>query len=226
MEHIISTMDILQQIIKEKNEIKSTSHKVYNQLIKEILTGELPKESRLNEAKITARFKTSRTPVREAFRKLEEDGLVEYIPNRGVFVKGLSENEIDDMLSIRAYLEVKAVELTISRLTEEDEENLAAIFKHMEFYTKKGDVQKMIDINYAFHRLLYQACHDRLLEKTLLTYQTYSNYCCPPNYFARGFLRRTLEEHRQIYRAIVNKDADAAVKAMSHHMEATIKRSR
>ena len=218
-------MDVLQRIIKEKKEIRSLSDKIYNQLLKEILTGKLPKDSRLNEATLTAKYKISRTPLREAFKRLQEDGLVEYISNRGVFVRGLNESEISDMLETRAFLEVKAVEWCISRITEEEEEDLSAIFKHMEFYTKKGDIQKMIEINYAFHRLIYKASHDRLLEKTLLTYQNYCNYCCPPNYFARGFLRRTLEEHRQIYRAIVNKDVNAAVNAMQTHMVATIKRS-
>lgn len=218
-------MDILQKIIKEKNEIKSTSDKVYNQLLREILTGKIAKDSRLNEAKLTAKYKISRTPLREAFKRLQEDGLVEYIQNRGVFVRGLSENEIIGMLETRAYLEVKAVEYCVSRITEEEEEDLSAIFKHMEFYTKKGDIQKMIEIDYAFHRLIYRASHDRLMEKTLLTYQNYCNYCCPPNYFARGFLRRTLEEHRQIYRAIISKDPAAATNAMKQHIEATIKRS-
>ena len=219
-------MDVLQRIIKEKNEIKSLSDKIYNLLLRDILTGKFPKDSRLNEATLTVKYKTSRTPLREAFKRLQEDGLVEYISNRGVFVRGLSESEISDMLETRALLEVKAVEWCISRITEEEEEDLSAIFKHMEFYTKKGDIQKMIEINYAFHRLLYKASHDRLLEKTLLTYQNYCNYCCPPNYFARGFLRRTLEEHRQVYRAIMSKDLNAAVNAMRLHMEATIKRSK
>lgn len=218
-------MDILQKIVKEKNGSKSTSDKIYNQLIKEILTGKLEKGSRLNEATLTTKHKASRTPVRDAFRRLEADGLVEYIPNRGVFVLGLSQEEIRDMLDTRALLEVRAVELCVQRLTEEDEEDLTTIFKHMEFYTKKSDVQKMIDIDYAFHRLIYRGSHDRLLEKTLLNYQSYCDYCCPPNYFARGFLRRTLEEHRQIYRAIINKDLETARKTMMHHMENTIKRS-
>ena len=218
-------MDALQRIIKEKNEIKSLSDKIYNQLLREILTGKIPKDTRLNEAKLTVKYKTSRTPLREAFKRLQEDGLVEYISNRGVFVRGLSESEIGDMLETRAFLEIKATEWCISRITEEEIEDISAIFKHMEFYTKKGDIQKMIEINYAFHRLIYKASHDRLLEKTLLTYQNYCNYCCPPNYFARGFLRRTLEEHRQIYRAIINKDHTAAANAMKAHMDATIKRS-
>ena len=211
--------------IKVDKSARPLSADMYSELRADILSGEIPDNSKLTEHAICKKYNVSRTPVREAFKRLQEDGLVEYISNRGVFVRGLSESEIGDMLETRAFLEIKATEWCISRITEEEIEDISAIFKHMEFYTKKGDIQKMIEINYAFHRLIYKASHDRLLEKTLLTYQNYCNYCCPPNYFARGFLRRTLEEHRQIYRAIINKDQTAAANAMKAHMDATIKRS-
>lgn len=218
-------MDILQQITLEKNEQKSLPDKVYDELLRDILTGHLERDSRLNEAKLCKAYGTSRTPLREAFRRLERDGLVEYIPNRGEFVKGFTQGEIEDMLHMRVELETLAVGWVIERITEEEEKELASIFKYMEFYTKKNDIQKMIDINYAFNRLLYKFTHDRHLEKTLNAYQIYTNYCCPPNYFAKNYLTTVLEERRRIYRAIVRKDIPAATKAMRTHMEKSIKRS-
>lgn len=218
-------MDILKQIENEKNEPKALPDKVYDALLRDILTGRLEKDTRLNETKICELYSASRTPVREAFRRLEMDGLVEYIPNRGEFVKGFSDTEIDDMLMMRLDLEVRAVEWAIERITEDEEKDLTALFNYMEFYTKKNDIQKMIDINYAFHRLLYKATHDRLLEQTLNAYQKYTNYCCPPNYFAPNYLTKVLEEHRRIYRAIIRRDIHAGTSAMSQHMKNTIKRS-
>ena len=218
-------MDILKQMNKEKSEHKSTSDRIYTELLKDILTGRLEKDSRLNEPDLCKMYKTSRTPIREAFRRLEMDGLVEYIPNRGEFVRGLSQIEIDDMLTMRLDLEVRAVEWVINRMSEDEEKDLTALFNYMEFYTKKKDIQKMIDINYAFHRLLYRFTHDRLLENTLNSYQTFTNYCCPPNYFAPDYLTKVLEEHRRVYRAIIKKDISAAKKAMHQHMKNTIKRS-
>ena len=218
-------MDILQQISEEKNKPKALPDRIYEELLRDILTGRLRKDSRLNETKICQTYKASRTPVREAFRRLEMDGLVEYIPNRGEFVRGLSQTEVDDMLLMRIELEVLAVQFSVERITEEEEEELADIFKFMEFYTKKNDIQKMIDINFAFHRLLYKSAHDKLLEKTLLAYHTYTNYCCPHNYFAPNYLKRVLAEHRRVYRAIMAKDSHAATDAMRVHMERTVKRS-
>ena len=218
-------MDILQQIKQEKKKPKSLPDLIYNELLKDILTGKIKADSRLNESVICKKFNASRTPVREAFRRLEMDGLVEYIPNRGEFARGFSETEIKDMLVMRSDLEVRAVNWVIERITEEEEKELSALFKYMEFYTMKNDIQKMIDINYAFHKLLYKYTHDNLIEKTLNSYQTYTNYCCPPNYFARNYLANVLEEHRKIYRAIMQKDSAAATKAMQQHMDNTIKRS-
>ena len=218
-------MDIMKRINKEKSKPKSMSDKIYDELLRDILTGRLEKESKLSEPAICKMYSVSRTPVREAFRRLEMDGLVEYIPNRGEFVKGFTQIEVDDMLTMRMDLEVRAVEWVILRITKEEEEDLESIFNYMEFYTKKNDIEKMIDINYTFHRLLYRFTHDRLLERTLNDYQLYSNYCCPPNYFAPNYLNKVLEEHRRIYRAIVKKDIAAATRAMQQHMKSTIKRS-
>lgn len=216
-------MDILQVINKEKD--KSLADTIYEELIRDILTGKLQKETKLVETKICEIYGASRTPVREAFRRLEMEGLVEYIPNRGEFVRGFSPAEIDDMLVMRVELEVKVVEWVIERITDKEEEELTGLFNYMEFYTKKNDIQKMIDINYGFHRLLYKYTHDKNIERTLDAYQLYTSYCCPPNYFAPNYLTRVLEEHRRIYRAIIKRDAETAKKAMRHHMERTVKRS-
>ena len=217
-------MNIIQELNKEKKEIKALPDRIYDELLRDILTGKLIPGSRLNESRLCKLYGASRTPVREAFRRLEMDGLVEYIPNRGEFVRGFSEDEINDMLLMRLDLEVRAINWVIDRITEDEEKRLAEVFKYMEFYTKKNDIQKMIDINSAFHHLLYQATKDGLLERTLDTYQVYSNYCCPPNYFEPNYLSKVLEEHRKIYRAITRKDKTAAVKAMEEHMKNTIKR--
>lgn len=218
-------MDIIQQIKREKKRKKSLPDKVYDDLLRDILTGKLEQGSRLNEAKLCKTYGASRTPIREAFRRLEMDGLVDYIPNRGEFVRGFSQHEIDDMLLMRMDLEIRAVKWAIERITEEEEKELTSLFNYMEFYTKNNDIPMMIDINYAFHSLIYRYTHDGLLERTLHAYQIYTDYCCPPNYFAPNYLNKVLEEHRRIYRAIIKKDSQAATKAMFQHMKNTVKRS-
>ncbi len=218
-------MDVLQKILHEKNEAASLPERVYNDLLRDILTGVLSKNSKLTENRLCAKYKVSRTPMREAFRRLEMDGLVEYIPNRGEFVRGFTQVEIDDMLMMRADLEVTACRWAIERITDIELEQMSDIFKYMEFYTDKADIRKMIDINFAFHLMIYRATHDTMLEKTLVSYSRYADYCCPVNYFAKKYLERVLAEHRRIYTAFQTKDPAAGARAMRLHMNNTLRRS-
>lgn len=218
-------MDIIQQLITEKNKELSLPDKIYDELLRDILTGVLPRDSWLVEAKLCEKYNASRTPVREAFRRLEMDGLLEYIPRRGEFVRGFTFEEISDMLHIRADLEVRAVSWSIERISEEEEEELTDIFRYMEFYTRKNDIHMMMNVNTAFHHHIYKTAHDRMLDKTLSTYLTYCKYCCPPNYFAPKFLDKTLEERRRIFSAYANKDILNGARAMKLHMNSVIKRA-
>ena len=217
-------MNTLQQILKEKAGHLSRTDKIYRSILKDILMGVHPSGEKLTEAQFCQLYNTSRTPIREAFRQLEKNGLIEYIPNKGAFVKGISGEEISDMLQLRKDCEIRATSWGIQRITEEEEEELNEIFSYMEFYTKKRDVQKMIDINSAFHRIIYKAAKNNILNTALLRYQTYTHYCCPANYFAERYLERVLEEHRLIYNAFLDKNPEAGAKAMEIHMENSIRR--
>ncbi|MBR2560025.1 MAG: GntR family transcriptional regulator [Firmicutes bacterium] len=223
---IILNMDIIQQLIKENTDYSSLPEKLYDRLLRDILMGRYGGSgSKLSENAVCSDYGVSRTPVRETFRRLETEGVLEYIPNRGEFIRGFSDEEIDDMIDIVSSLSVMAVRRAVERITEDEEEELADLFKHMEFYTKKGDVQKMIHINLAFHRLIRKASHDEPLCRTLDTFGTYLRYLCPPNYFEKNYLTRVLEEHRKIYQALQRKDAGAAVRAMQACMDNSARRA-
>lgn len=218
-------MTILQEIAEERNTNQPLTEQAYRNLLRDILTEKLAPGSKLTESKLSEAYRLSRTPVREALRRLENNGLVQFIPNRGFFVRGISAQEIEDMMKLRADGEIMAVRWGIERITEEEMEEFGEIFSHMEFYTRKEDLLKMIDINKAFHRMIYRSAHSNLLYNTMLTYQTYSDFCCPSNYFATGFLKHVLEEHRKIYTAYLEKNVEAGARAMRSHMNRTIHRS-
>ena len=218
-------MDIIQQLRKETNKELPLTDRIYEELLRDILTGKLARDSWLTETKVCSMYGASRTPVREAFRRLEMDGLLEYIPKRGEYVRGFSYDELIDMLNIRADLEVRAVSWSIERITDDEMEQFDDIFRYMEFYTKKNDIHMMMYANSAFHRHIYKTSHDRMLDKTLTTYFNYCKYSCPPNYFAPKFLDKTLEERRRIYSAYLKKDVASGARAMKLHMSNTIKRA-
>lgn len=219
-------MDIIQDIIKDKNDFASLADKLYDALLRDILLGKYgPRGSRLSENTVCTDHNVSRTPVREAFRRLETEGILEYIPNRGEFIRGFTEEEINDLFEMTFNLSTMAIRLAVERITEEEEQLLADLFKHMEFYTKKGDVQKMMNFDLAFHRLIFKAAHDEPLYRTLSSFETYLRYSCPPNYFEKNYSARVLEEHRKIYQALVRKDSGAAVRAMQSYIDGSARRS-
>lgn len=218
-------MSRLQDLLKEQNEPDTPGERVYRDLLSDILTGVLTPGSRLSEPSLCEKYSVSRTPLRAAFQRLETLGLLDYIPNRGEFVRGLKEEEVSDMMVMRRDLETFAARLAARRATEEQISDLDDIFKYMVLYTKTNDVPKMISINKVFHCLVYEAANDVLLEKTLRTLQDFSGYCCSTNYFEPNYLNRVLREHRRIYEAIISKNEKAGAHAMRLHMNNTIRRS-
>lgn len=218
-------MSIIQYLEDGKtNDPKSLHSTVYTELLEDILTGKLRPGSKITEQKICDEYKVSRTPVREAFCQLENEGLIETIPNRGAFVVGLSERDVDDILELRTSLEVTAVKWAIERITDEEFAELEEAFEFMEFYTMQNDIDKMISINAAFHHIIHNATHNAGLIKQLTTYQNFLKYCRPSDYTLVGYLDMVFREHKEIYNAFVTRDATSGVIAMMDHMNNSVRR--
>lgn len=192
---------------------------LYTELQKDILSGDLPDKSKLTEQAVCKRYNVSRTPVREALRQLEADGLIENIPNRGAYVTGLSKRDISDLFDLRALFEVQAVEWAIKRMGSEDIDSLAEVMEFMEFYTLKEDAAKVLSFNSRFHSLIYEGTGNRKLQRSLEVYQTYLKYSAPHRSYTESDLKTILEEHRAIYEAFESRNAAAGRKAMEYHME-------
>jgi DNA-binding GntR family transcriptional regulator len=207
----------------ETSGIKATgstlSSNLYYQLRKDILEGKVRSGEKLSEQQVCNLYGISRTPVREAFRQLELEGLIETIPNRGAFVVGLSIQDIKDLYEMRKAFEIIAVRWAIQRITKEEMEYLEEAYDFMEFYTMKKDAEKMLNINMNFHELIYQAAHNRMLAHTLSVYQYYIMETKVNSAYLDGQLEVVLDEHKKIFEAFVNKDSEAAVKAIAIHLD-------
>lgn len=205
-------------IISNEKTSQPLSTGLYSELQKDILSGAIPDGSKLTEQAVCKRYSVSRTPVREAFRQLEADGLIEIIPNRGAFATGLSKRDISDLFDLRAVFEVQAVEWAIKRMGQDDVERLAESIDFMEFYTLKEDVEKVLSFNSQFHNIIYAGTGDRMLQKTLSIYQTYLKYSAPHKTYDEESLKAILEEHKAIYAAFESRNIAAGRKAMEQHM--------
>ena len=194
------------------------STNLYCELQADILSGVIADKSKLSEASVCKKYKVSRTPVREAFRQLETDGLIEYIPNRGAFVTGLSSRDISDLFDLRALFEVQAVEWAIKRMTTQEIESLRETLEFMEFYTLRMDIDNILMFNSQFHGILYAGTKDRTIQKTLSTYRTYLKHAVPVKDYSKDDLNNMLEEHKAIFKAVETKNPAAGRTAMDHHM--------
>ena len=214
--------------IKGLSGIKQTASSLSDDLAArirdDILSGRLHDGSKLTEQTICDKYKVSRTPVREALSKLEVEGLIENIPNRGAFVRGLSEQDIADIMTLRKIYEIQAIRWAVQRITEEEMDELEENFDFMEFYTLKNDIDKMLNINRSFHQMIYRASHNRMLAQLLSSYQTYIRHDASALSHTEDYLNTVLEEHKQIFLAIRERNEEAAVAAMEAHMNNSIRR--
>lgn len=195
------------------------SNTLFVQIQKDILSGKLPANSKLTEQAVCKQYDVSRTPVREAFRQLESDGLIENIPNRGAYVIGLSSRDISDLFDLRRTFEVKAVEWAIERMDDSEIDTLRENIEFMEFYTLKADVEKVLQFNSAFHNIIYKGTKNRMLYQTLSSYQTYLKHSAPAKTFNDGYLRIILDEHKTIFEAFETKNPAAGKNAMDYHIQ-------
>lgn len=208
---------IINYLEEDQNASVSRPERLFLQLQHDILTGKLRSGDRLTERKVCDTYHISRTPVREALLRLEVNGLVELVPNKGAVITGLNLQEIRDLEIMEADAEVLAVRLGILRITRPELEKLTEVYEYMEFYTMKKDLAKMKSINAAFHQIIEESAHSRILEKHLQLYREYLACLAPLDEHLPDFLSDVLTEHRRIYRAYLAKNPEEGAAAMRQH---------
>ena len=205
--------------ITTENSAQPLSLSLYQEIQRDILSGEIAPGTKLTEQKLCKKYNVSRTPIREAFRQLEADGIIENIPNRGAFAVGLTSRDISDLFDLRCLFEIQAVEWAILRMSDEEIDALKETIEFMEFYTLKGDAEKILAFNSKFHNILYEGTKDKMLQKSLYIYQTYLKYSAPSSTYDMENLKMILQEHKNILNAIESRNIAAGKKAMQHHMK-------
>jgi len=197
---------------------------IFIKLREDILRGRMKNGEKLTEQRICNEYNVSRTPVREAFRLLEQEGLIEMIPNRGAFVTGFLPQDIADMYDMRKEYEVLAFKWAVQRMTPEELEEIRNAYELMEFYTHKGDMAKAQDQNVHFHELIYEASHNKQLTRILTSYQYYTKL-----FKEDGDIEKTeeedmeevLKEHAEILKSLEDRDAERGVAVVKKHLESS-----
>ena len=190
-----------------------------------ILKGEYEIGEKIKENQIATELKVSRTPIREAFKLLENEGLIDYIPNRGCFAKGFTKQDVDDIYAVREALEELAVRWAVARITEPELLALEEQVDLMEFYTKKKDKKKVLELNTSFHEVIYASARSRFLAPVLRSYKEYIEKTRKSIFYEQSYLEGILSEHRAIFEAIKDRDEERVVEAISKHLEASQERA-
>ncbi|MFR7989784.1 MAG: GntR family transcriptional regulator [Anaerovoracaceae bacterium] len=190
-----------------------------------ILKGEYRIGEKIKETQIATELKVSRTPIREAFKQLESEGLIDYIPNRGCFAKGFTKRDIEDIYAVRKALEVLAVEWAVERISDQEIGDLQAQSDLMEFYVKRKDDQKVMEINADFHDVIYNAAGSRFMAQVLRSYKEYIEQTRKALFSEKRSLEEVYNEHKAILEAIKKRDVEGAKKAMAEHLDGSKKRA-
>ncbi len=205
-------------LFNDDNTGLSLTTKIFNILREDILNGRYKEGEKLVEIKLAEELGVSRTPVREALKQLELDGIVGNIPNRGVTVLGISKQDIEDIYEIRTAIEGIATRWAVERITNEELRTLKEIFELMEFYTSKQDIEKFGELNTKFHETIYCATKSRYLEQVLKDFQYYMKKMRRKSLQVKGRIQKSLNEHKAILDAFIARDQDAAEKALAIHV--------
>lgn len=196
---------------------------VFNTLRQAILRGELKPGERLMEVQLANKLGVSRTPIREAIRKLELEGLVLMIPRRGAEVAKITEKSLRDVLEVRGALEKLAVELACDKITEEEFAELKDAAQRFKETVNEKDITQIAEKDVKFHDVIYMATDNQRLIQ-LLNNLREQMYRYRVEYLKDSAVYPTLiEEHQEIIKALEKKDKAKAAEIVCRHIDNQVK---
>ncbi len=192
---------------------------VFETLREAIIAGQLRPGERLMEVQIAEELGVSRTPVREAIRKLELEGFVIMVPRKGAYVSDMSINDVTHVFEIRRALEGLAAELAAERMTEEELEELERILDRTAETTSRLDVTSTVDMDTGFHQILYEASRNERLSSMLYHLREQIQRFRTQSLSRPGRLKRALVEHQGIVDALRRRDGELARQLVEEHID-------
>ncbi|MDB5526596.1 MAG: GntR family transcriptional regulator [Rhizobium sp.] len=185
-----------------------------------ILGGGFAPGDHINEKELALRFGISRGPVREALRSLDSSGLVEQVPNRGVFVRTLTAAQAADVYDVRAVLFGFAGKLLAERITDEEIAKLKAFIADMDAIVAADDFEAYVKINFAFHEFIVVGTGNPTLAQQYLTLVKQLRLYRARNLMLSDSMHASHQEHHAMVDAVAARDPARALAAHTRHVEA------
>ena len=201
-------------------EFKTTSlaDQVFEKLENDIIQGIYPKGEILTELKLVEQLGVSRTPIREALRRLEQERLIADA-GKGSIVLGITEDDLLDIMNIRQRVEALAAYYATVNMTDEGRSEMAHIVDLQEFYYNKGDMDHLRRVDDEFHDAICRLSKRTVITDTLVPLHRKTRRYRRIAMEDRERTANTMKEHRQIYEAIVSGDAELARQLTAKHIE-------
>ena len=205
----------------EEYQDHSLGGRVFQKIREDILNGIYKENDELRENTIGKELGVSRTPVREALRQLELEGLVTIIPNRGAYVTGISHKDIWDIYVIRSMLEGLCARWAVEHITDAQLDELEETILLSEFQMKKESgfsAEQIAALDGRFHSILYEASGSRILGHVLTDFHNYVQTARRSSVVSEDRARKSIREHRQILCAIRDRDEEMAEQLANEHI--------
>ena len=199
---------------------KSTSlaDQVFDKLENDIIQGVYPKGEVLTELKLVDHLGVSRTPIREALRRLEQERLIADT-GKGSVVLGITEEDLLDIMNIRQRIEGLAAYYAAINMTDEGRAELAHIVDLQDFYFSKWDTEHLRKVDDEFHSVICRLSGRTVLTDTLLPLHRKTRRYRRISMEDRSRTTQTMKEHRQMYEAIVSGNAELAMELTTQHIK-------
>lgn len=196
----------------------SIADQVFEKLERDILIGEYNRGDILTESKLSETLEVSRTPIREALRRLEQEHIIE-ITTKGVVVIGISKEDIAMIYEIRVRIEGLAAKNAAEYASENDIAELAEIISLQEFYTQRGEADNIKNADSSFHKKIYQMSGNVTLCDTLTDLHKKVIKYRRASVSNKSRAESSLEEHKKIFDAIVQRDGILAEALTLKHVD-------
>ena len=200
----------------------SLATQVFEKLEEDIITGVYPRGEILTELKLVEQLGVSRTPIREALRRLEQERLIAE-SGKGSVVLGITMEDLVDIMDIRQRIEGLAAYYATKNLTTEGKERLQQISELQDFYFAKQDIDNLRKMDDKFHEAIYQLSNRPVLRDVLVPLHRKTQRYRKISIEDKTRLEKSVQEHKVIYNAIVSGDAELAAQLITSHIESAKK---
>lgn len=198
----------------------SRSDYAYNAIREAIVNGQYSAGDRIRENEVAQSMGTSRTPVRDALRRLEAEGLLVAAPRRGLVVTQLNENQLSDLFAVRAALSALAARLAAQHATAIEVATMRDVLRR-EGSTASKDLPSLLRTNNVFHQLVYRAARNPYLNQVLRSLETSLALVPGRTFLGSNSPALAVRQHRELVDAIEARDPDRAEARARQHMQAS-----